>query len=121
VDLARTKITAFAVSSFLTGASGALLAQFLGHLEPQGFTMTESVTLVVAVVVGGLASISGSLLGAAFVVLVPALGSGTAGFVPVTYGLGLLLVLSFQPEGLAGLFRRLRSARRGGSSGPSIP
>jgi branched-chain amino acid transport system permease protein len=109
VDVVRTKLTAFAVSSFLTGASGALLAQFLGHLEPQGFTLTESVTLVVAVVVGGLASIPGSLLGAAFVVLVPTLGTETSWFVPVTHGLALLFVLSFQPEGLAGLLRRLRS------------
>lgn len=108
VNLARYKLLAFALSSFYTGVQGALLAQFLGHLEPQSFTLAESITLLVAVTVGGLGSVEGSLLGAAFVVLLPSLFGGAAGAVPVVFGLGVILVLLFEPSGLAGLWTRIR-------------
>src|SRR4029450_11056255 len=54
---------------------GPLVPQFLRHVEPQNFTITESLALFAAVIVGGLGSVEGALFGAAFVVLVPALGS----------------------------------------------
>ena len=108
VNPTRYKLLAFAVSSFYTGVHGALFAQFLGHLEPQNFTLAESVTLVVAVIVGGLASVEGSILGAAFVVLIPAFGIDAAWFVPVSFGSALVLVLLFEPAGLAGRLRRIQ-------------
>lgn len=107
---ARLKVLAFALSSFYAGVQGALLAQFLGHVEPQDFTVAESITLVTAVVVGGLGSLAGSLLGAAFVVLVPTLGGATPWFTPLVFGTSLLLVMLLDPGGLAGIGARLRVA-----------
>ena len=104
----RVKLLAFALSSFYVGVQGALLAQFLGHVEPQNFTITESLTLFAAVIVGGLASVEGALFGAAFVVLVPALGSDAGWFTPLVFGVALLLVMLFEPAGLAGRWRKLR-------------
>jgi branched-chain amino acid transport system permease protein len=104
----RTKLLAFALSSFYVGVEGALLAQFLGHVEPQNFTIAESLTLFAAVIVGGLASVEGALFGAAFVVLVPTLGSEAGWFTPLAFGLALLLVMLFEPQGLAGRWRKLR-------------
>ncbi len=108
VNLARYKLLAFAVSSAYTGVHGGLLAQLLGHVEPQMFGVPVSITLFVAVIVGGLASIEGSILGAAFVILVPQLLSGARELVPVVYGLAILLVLIFEPLGLAGRWRKTR-------------
>jgi len=108
VNLVRYKLLAFAVSSFYTGVHGGLFAQLLGHLEPQMFNVLESLTLFVAVIVGGLASIEGAILGAAFVILVPQLLSGARELVPVVYGLAILLVLSFEPLGLAGRWLKVR-------------
>jgi branched-chain amino acid transport system permease protein len=110
VNPLRYTLLAFATSSFYTGVNGALLAQFLGHLEPQGFGVSESVTMLAAVIVGGSASLTGALLGAAFVTLLPAL-AGERGFVvPVSLGLAMILVVRFDPAGLAGLVRRLRTS-----------
>jgi branched-chain amino acid transport system permease protein len=108
LDSRRVKLLAFALSSFYVGVEGALFAQFLGHVEPQGFTITESLTLFTAVIVGGLASVEGALFGAAFVVLVPALGGDTGWFTPLALGTALLLVMLFEPLGLAGRWRKIR-------------
>jgi branched-chain amino acid transport system permease protein len=108
VNLTRYKLLAFAVSSFYTGVQGALYGLFLGHLEPQTFNLSESITLFVAVIVGGLASVEGSIFGAAFVILVPALLSETRWLVPVLFGVGIIVVLVFEPLGLAGRWLKTR-------------
>jgi branched-chain amino acid transport system permease protein len=108
VNLTRYKLLAFAISSFYTGVHGGLLAQFLGHLEPQTFNVGESLTLFVAVIVGGLASVEGSVFGAAFVILVPALLAESRWFVPVLFGVTILVVLMFEPLGLAGRWLKMR-------------
>lgn len=108
VNLARYKLLAFAISSFYTGVHGALLAQYLGHLEPQTFNVQETMIFFVAVIVGGLASIEGSVMGAAFAILVPALFSDFRWAVPVLFGTSILAVLIFEPLGLAGLWLKTR-------------
>ncbi|MBI2468669.1 MAG: branched-chain amino acid ABC transporter permease [Candidatus Rokubacteria bacterium] len=108
VNLTRYKLLAFALSSFYTGVHGGLFAQFLGHLEPQTFNVAESITLFVAVIVGGLASIEGSILGAAFVILVPTVFADYRWFVPVLFGVTILVVLIFEPFGLAGRWLKTR-------------
>jgi len=108
VNLTRYKLLAFAVSSFYTGAQGALHGLFLGHLEPQTFNLSESITLFVAVIVGGLASVEGSIMGAAFVILVPALLSETRWLVPILFGVAIIVVLVLEPLGLAGRWLKTR-------------
>jgi branched-chain amino acid transport system permease protein len=108
VNLARYKLLAFALSSFYTGVHGALLAQYLGHLEPQSFSIEQTITIFVAVVVGGLASIEGSVFGAAFAILVPALVGGFRWAVPVLFGAAILATMIFEPLGLAGLWIKTR-------------
>jgi branched-chain amino acid transport system permease protein len=108
INLTRYKLLAFALSSFYTGVHGALYAQVLGHIEPQIFNVLESITIFVAVIIGGLASIEGSILGAAFVILVPKVLSGFRELVPVIFGVAILLVLVFQQLGLFGLWLKTR-------------
>jgi branched-chain amino acid transport system permease protein len=108
VNLTRYKLLAFAISSFYTGVQGALFAQYLGHLEPQAFNIQETLTFFVAVTVGGLASIEGSIFGAAFAILVPVLLGDFRWAVPVLFGSAILAVLIFEPLGLAGMWLKTR-------------
>src|SRR6266545_941077 len=108
INLTRYKLLAFAISSFYTGVHGALYAQVLGHIEPQIFNVSESITLFVAVIIGGVASIEGSILGAAFVTLVPRLLSNFRELVPVVFGLSIIVVLIFEPLGLFGRWLKAR-------------
>jgi branched-chain amino acid transport system permease protein len=108
VDLASARVFAFTLSSVASGLEGALEARRLGHIDPAHFTLEASLALLVAVIVGGRAPVLGPLLGAAFVVAVPAL-AGTAHFlVPAIFGLALATSLLASPEGLAGLVARRR-------------
>jgi branched-chain amino acid transport system permease protein len=108
VNLTRYKLLSFAISSFYTGVQGALYGLLLGFLEPNMFTFMEAITLFVAVIIGGLASIEGSIMGAAFVILVPHLFSEFREMVPVVFGTTILLVLIFEPLGLNGRWLKMR-------------
>lgn len=108
VNLTRYKLLSFAISSFYTGIQGGLYALFLGYLEPNMFTFMEALTLFVAVIIGGLASIEGSIMGAAFVILVPHFFSNYKEMVPVVFGITILLVLIFEPMGLYGRWLKMR-------------
>jgi branched-chain amino acid transport system permease protein len=108
VNLTRYKLLSFAISSFYTGVQGGLYGLFMGYLEPNMFTFMEAITLFAAVIIGGLASIEGSIMGAAFVILVPQVFSGYKAMVPVVYGVTILLVLIFEPLGLFGRWFKMR-------------
>ncbi|MGD2271440.1 MAG: branched-chain amino acid ABC transporter permease [Desulfobacterales bacterium] len=108
VNLTRYKLLAFAVSSFYTGVQGGLFGLLMGYLEPNMFTFMESITLFVAVIIGGLASVEGSIMGAAFVILVPQFFSDYKEMVPVVYGVTILIVLIFEPLGLYGRWFKMR-------------
>ncbi len=108
VNLARYKLLSFAISSFYTGVQGGLYGLFIGYLEPNMFTFMEAITLFVAVIIGGLASVEGSIMGAAFVILVPQVFSAYKEMVPVVYGVTILIVLIFEPLGLYGRWFKMR-------------
>ncbi len=72
IPLMRTKLLAFAVSSFYCGVAGALYAFcYLGSVEPDGFSLDMSFKILFMIIVGGVGSILGSFLGAAFILLLP--------------------------------------------------
>ena len=72
IPLMRTKLLAFAVSSFYCGVAGALYAFcYLGSVEPDGFSLDLSFRILFMIIIGGVGSILGSFLGAAFILLLP--------------------------------------------------
>lgn len=72
IPMMQTKLLAFAISSFYCGVAGALFAYtYLGTVEPEAFTLELSFRILFMVIIGGVGSILGSFLGAAFIVLLP--------------------------------------------------
>ncbi|MDR5708830.1 MAG: branched-chain amino acid ABC transporter permease [Armatimonadota bacterium] len=108
IHLTAYKTLAFGISALYAGAAGALLGHLMGFLEPQLFTLFESIYFLAMVVVGGLGSVSGSLLGAVLLTLLPQALSGLGEALNVVYGLILLLVLRFDPGGLYARWLRIR-------------
>jgi branched-chain amino acid transport system permease protein len=115
VNLAATKTRMFAVSAGYAGVAGALYVFAIGFVAPEAFTLTVSFAFLAAIVVGGLATISGALFGALFIEFVPVYASDVnVALTGVIYGGVLIAFMWVLPEGAAGLPRRLRAlaARR---------
>ena len=118
--LMRTKLLAFAVSSFYCGVAGALYAYtYIGTVEPEGFNLDLSFKILFMIIIGGVGSIMGSFLGAAFIVLLPilldnvvpalfgdALGAGfVSNFQLIIFGGLIIFFLIVEPHGLARLWQ----------------
>jgi branched-chain amino acid transport system permease protein len=115
VNLAATKTRVFAISAAYAGVAGAMYVFAIGFVAPEAFTLTVSFAFLAAMVVGGLATISGALFGALFIEFVPVYaGDIDVALTGVIYGAVLIAFMWLLPEGAAGLPRRLRrlAARR---------
>jgi branched-chain amino acid transport system permease protein len=116
IDTARLKLAVFALAGGITALAGGLYAHYLRFINPAPFGFGYSVELVVMVVLGGVASLGGAVLGAAAVVLfvevlravLPLLTTshGAAEYEIVAFGLLLMGLMIFAPAGLTGLRRR---------------
>ena len=122
VHLARFRIIAFVISALLTGVAGALFAQWSGYLDASNsvssttFGLPASISFVAMVVVGGLDSTIGSLLGALFLTGMQYWLQDRPELAQTLYGAALVTVLLFLPRGLAGLLalsRTVVKAQRG--------
>src|SRR5262249_20156936 len=100
------RIVAFALSALATGLAGAFFAPLAGFVSPSGFTFSQSILYLLAVIVGGAGTTLGPLIGAAMVVLLPQLLAGLAEYQVLFFGAVLLLVLWLAPEGIVGEIRR---------------
>lgn len=135
VDLTRYKVMAFAISSFYAGIAGGLLFSITGFVEPTSFSLLLSIAYIAMVVIGGAASIAGSIMGAFFITLLPKLiditGFSTlidtfVGWIPfiasgadpalavsqierILFGVLIMVFLIFEPLGLYGIWIRIRN------------
>jgi len=101
VHLAAYKTLAFAVSAFYTGVAGGLFAFVVGFISPDAFDVFLSVDFVAMIIVGGLGSIPGSILGAAVITLVYDWLAAFQNYRPLFFGLILIGCMLFMPGGIA--------------------
>ena len=125
VDTAIYKSLTFGVSAFYTGVAGSLGGIVTGFVAPDSFQILLSLYLLVGIVVGGLASISGAFFGALFIEFVPTysdqltdlLGDRAKALPWAVFGLLLILFMYLMPTGVTGMLRRLgvRLERKSGA------
>ncbi|MGC5020239.1 branched-chain amino acid ABC transporter permease [Micromonospora sp. DT47] len=123
VDLTRTKLVAFAVSSGYVGLAGALTAHYTQTVTWERFTIDVSIQYLAMIIVGGLGSVAGAVYGAAFIMLLPPLlaelATGVRAWAPfvsdrlpavqaATFGLVIVLFLLFEPRGLDRVWHRTK-------------
>lgn len=121
VNLPVFKSMAFGVSAAFTGVAGALGAICVAFVSPDSFTVLLSITLLVGVVVGGLASIPGAIFGAAFIQFIPNIADEISKSAPwAIYGAVLIGLMYLMPSGVMGLLRtigaKLRPAKASASA-----
>ncbi|SHJ29210.1 branched-chain amino acid transport system permease protein [Desulfatibacillum alkenivorans DSM 16219] len=119
VSLTVYKTAAFAISAFYAGVAGSLFAHFMFFIGPENFTIMESISFLVMILVGGLGSVHGAVFGAVFITFLPEAISLSRGYLPAVigeqaglqsavYGLVLLLFIRFEPLGLYGRWLKVK-------------
>jgi ABC-type branched-subunit amino acid transport system permease subunit/ABC-type branched-subunit amino acid transport system substrate-binding protein len=113
IHLAAYKTLAFVVSAFYTGVAGGLFALVVGFLSPDSFDVFLSVDFVAMIIVGGLGSIPGSVVGAAVITTLNDSLAGFQNYRPLIFGAILIASMLFMPGGIARALGKLHSTRRG--------
>jgi len=112
VDVGSFKVRAFVASAVFASVAGSLTAYYVGFISPSLASFSQSVELATMVVLGGMASTFGALLGAAVLTVLPQLLGGLHGYESILFGLILMVTMIFLPRGvvpsLALLFKRSR-------------
>jgi len=122
IPLLRYKLLSFGLSSFYAGVAGGLWAYFFRSVTPESFPLLMSIFFLAAIIVGGMGSILGGILGAVFMTLVPEVLKLMVGWLPnaseamvflapvrtIVFGALIVGFLIFEPHGLAEIWRRVR-------------
>ncbi len=106
------KLLVFVFSAMVAAVAGGLFASYITFIDPSSFTLSESIFILSIVILGGLASSRGAMLGALFLIVLPE-ALRFIGFPPdiaaqmrqMVYGLILILLMLYRPQGLMGTFR----------------
>lgn len=108
IRIARYKVVAFALSAFYTAVAGGLYAFVVRYINPESFDFNMSVMFLAMIVIGGMGSVRGAILGALFYVAVPEAVRGFKDAPGLIFGLSLMLVVVLLPGGLTSLFQPRR-------------
>jgi branched-chain amino acid transport system permease protein len=111
VDTVRLKLLAFAIGAFLAGAAGTVNAHVGRSVTPDSYTFLESIFLLAAVVLGGMGTVPGALLGSAVLFIIPEKLRSFQDKRLLLFGAALVLMMRFRPEGIAASRRRQRELR----------
>ena len=103
VDTTRSKVVAFVFSAFFAGIGGALYAHQVGALDPKELGFLKSIDLVIIVVIGGMGSITGVVLGASILVILPEVFREFSDYRMIAYALALIVVMILRPQGIMGV------------------
>jgi len=106
LNVMLVKAQAFAISAFFAGIAGGLFAVCVGFLVPHGFGLVSMITQFAMVLLGGLGSITGAIIGAVFISLLPELLRNAQWAQEIAYGVLMILVIVFMPNGIVGLLRQ---------------
>ncbi len=112
IDTVRLKIEVFTLSAFFAGLAGALWAYTTGYVSPGDFNFSNSILILAMVVVGGLGSLPGAIVGAVLLILLPEVLRGLGDLRNVMVGLVMFVSILFLPKGLFGEVSALAFVRR---------
>lgn len=102
INIAHYKVVAFVISSFFAGVAGGLLAHYIGFIDPNMFNFNRSVDAVIMVVIGGMGSLSGSMIGAIIVTALPEMLRVFEKYRLVIFPLLLIILMLVRPMGIMG-------------------
>jgi branched-chain amino acid transport system permease protein len=108
IDLAKYKTIAFAISAFYTGVAGGLFAFLITFLSPDAFTIELSIDFIAMIVIGGMGSILGSIIGAVILTGMQQVLASLLDLQILIFGISLIVFMIFMPRGISGMLYGLR-------------
>lgn len=102
IDTAKFKILSFMISAIYAGWAGGLLAHYLMFVSPNMFNLEKSAELTIIVVIGGVGSLTGSIISTTILTLLPEVLRAAANYRMVFYGIAVVLIITLRPSGLMG-------------------
>ena len=114
IHVAFYRILAFGVGAALSGLTGALYAGYIRFISPDTFTIGESINILIMMVIGGMGTISGPIIGAVFITYLLETMRVFAEYRLVIYGLLMFLVILYMAHGIAGMLKKLSLRVRAG-------
>jgi branched-chain amino acid transport system permease protein len=108
VDTTRTKLLAFMIGAIYAGLAGCLYASSVRFISPDSFSGIQAVLLMTMLIVGGMGSIAGCIIGAVTLTLLPEALRFLGQWYLVLYGLGVIVVIVLAPGGLASIASEMR-------------
>ena len=103
INVAAYKLMMFSLSAFFTGIAGSLYAYWIGFVSPNDFTLSTSFLILAMIVVGGLASIKGSIIGAVIISLIPHYTDQFIGLTNLIIGVFMAVTILLRPAGIASI------------------
>ena len=117
VDTTRFKVLSFVISSMFAGVAGSLFGHFTQYLHPNSFTFNESFFVIIMIVIGGLGSIEGAVLGAVLFTVLLEVFRQFGSFRLVNFAVILVLIMIYRPQGILGRWTLFKGRRRGPPKG----
>jgi branched-chain amino acid transport system permease protein len=124
IDIFRTKLIAFALAALLAGLGGGLFAGGFSYISPDQFAFADSIVLLTMALLGGASSPIGAAIGTGFLILIPEwlrVLKSVPGLYLAVYGLAVILIVIFMPDGIWGYLSKLFQPRERGRPEPTEP
>jgi branched-chain amino acid transport system permease protein len=112
INLSLYKTLMFMISAFFTGIAGGLYGYWFGFVSPNDFTVMTSFLLLAMIVVGGLASVPGAIIGAVLFTVLPEVTKSFIGITNIIIGIAVVLVILFRPHGLISFIDITKSGKK---------
>ena len=96
---------AFVLAAFYAGTAGSLYAYLFSYISPETFSLEQSIVMLAMLLLGGIGSIAGAVIGAVVLSFLPEWLRFLKDYYLIVYGIGILLMMSFMPNGIVGFVR----------------
>lgn len=116
INIASIKILAFTLAAVYATIAGSLYSHYVGFINPSAYNLEYSINYVVMLVIGGIGSVPGNVLGAIVVTLVPELLRFMENYYWLVFSIITLLFVIFMPNGIVSIFRTKKKSAKGGSA-----
>ena len=103
INIFRAKVLSFVIATFFAGIAGAFFAHHARFVSADSFRLEETFLILTMLIVGGMGSILGPIIGAVFLVILPKCSGSSPNIAGVVYGLIMIVAILFRPEGIAGV------------------